>query len=105
MPNELKPERRPEMEQYVSMADETDRLQRAYRLVALEMERARRWPAMNSAHEGYAVLAEEVDELWEHVKVQQGKRDVPAMAYEAIQTAAMAIRFAVDVCRKDVANR
>jgi hypothetical protein len=22
------------------------------------------WPAFNSAHEGYAVLLEEVDELW-----------------------------------------
>lgn len=26
-----------------------------------------RWPDFNSAHEGYAVLAEEVDELWTHV--------------------------------------
>lgn len=61
-----------------------------------------RWPPMNSAHEGYAVLAEEVDELWDHVKVQQGKRDVVEMTYEAVQVAAMALRFIVDVGRPEV---
>lgn len=69
-----------------------------FSLVGNELARAQRWPAMNSAHEGYAVLLEEVDELWEHVKVKQGERDVHEMAYEAIQVAAMAIRFVVDVC-------
>lgn len=29
------------------------------------------WPPFNSAHEGYGVLAEEVDELWAHVKMNQ----------------------------------
>lgn len=58
-----------------------------------------KYPPMNSAHEGYAVLDEEVDELWDHVKVKQGKRDVDAMRKEAIQIAAMAIRFAVDCCK------
>lgn len=70
-----------------------------------ELERAMRWPPMNSAHEGYAVLAEEVDELWDHVKVQQGKRDVPEMVYEAVQVAAMALRFIVDVGRPEVAAK
>lgn len=60
---------------------------------------------MNSAHEGYAVLAEEVDELWDHVKVKQGKRDIPEMTYEAVQVAAMALRFIVDVCRPTVVNK
>lgn len=56
------------------------------------------WPAFNSAHEGFAVLAEEVDELWEHVKTNQRKRDLKAMRKEAIQVAAMAMRFALEVC-------
>jgi hypothetical protein len=60
---------------------------------------------MNSAHEGFAVLAEEVDELWDHVKVKQGKRDVPEMVYEAVQVAAMALRFIIDVGRPEVAAR
>ena len=64
-----------------------------------------RWPPMNSAHEAYAVLLEEVDELWEHVKVNQRIRDVPAMRREAIQVAAMAIRFIRDICDIEGAAR
>ncbi len=58
----------------------------------------RKFSRFNSAHEGYAVLLEEVDELWEHVKMKQSKRDIIEMRKEAIQIAAMAIRFAVDIC-------
>jgi len=57
-----------------------------------------KWPPFNSAHEGYAVLAEEVDELWDHVKVNQKKRDLPAMYKEAKQVAAMALRFMRECC-------
>jgi hypothetical protein len=70
-----------------------------------ELERASVWPAMNSAHEGYAVLAEEVDELWEHVKINQKKRDIVAMRKEAVQVAAMAIRFACEVCNEERGRR
>lgn len=64
-----------------------------------ELDRAlKTFPPFNSAHEGYSVLAEEVDELWEHVKVKQKNRDAEAMQKEAIQIAAMAIRFALEVC-------
>jgi hypothetical protein len=56
------------------------------------------YPAMNSAHEGYAVLLEEVDELWDQVKVKQGKRDVAKLRHEAVQVAAMALRLIVDIC-------
>lgn len=59
---------------------------------------AARWPPYNSAHEAFAVLLEEVDELWDHVKTNQKKRDVAAMRAEAIQIAAVAVRFAHDVC-------
>lgn len=60
----------------------------------------RRWPHFNSAHEGFSVLKEEVDELWEHVKTNQKKRDLNAMRKEAIQVAAMAMRFAIEVCNE-----
>lgn len=56
------------------------------------------WPPFNSAHEGYAVLLEEMDELWAHVKTNQKRRDLAAMRAEALQVAAMALRFAIDVC-------
>jgi NTP pyrophosphatase (non-canonical NTP hydrolase) len=58
----------------------------------------RNWPAFNSAHEGFAVLQEEMDELWEHVREKQKNRDLPAMRTEALQVAAMAVRFALEVC-------
>lgn len=64
-----------------------------------ELEFARsNYPSFSSAHEGYSILAEEVDELWTHVKVKQKNRDPEEMQKEAIQIAAMAIRFALDVC-------
>ena len=57
-----------------------------------------RFAPFNSAHEGFAVLKEEVDELWDEVKAKQGARDVDKMRKEAIQVAAMAMRFVIDVC-------
>jgi len=67
--------------------------------VAVEHGRAiRKFPSFHSAHEGFAVLLEEVEELKEHVFTNQGKRDIPAMRHEAIQVAAMALRFVIDCC-------
>lgn len=53
----------------------------------------------NNSHEGYAVLLEEVDELWNEVKTNQSSplRNIK-IRKEAIQVAAMAIRLIVDVC-------
>ena len=47
----------------------------------------------NSSHEGYAVLKEEVDELWDEVKSNCPDR----AREEAVQVAAMAIRFLIDI--------
>lgn len=69
----------------------------ALEVVAEAVKAAENWPAMNSAHEGYGVLMEEVDELWEHVRTKQKNRDLAAMRQEAIQIAAMALRFAVEI--------
>jgi hypothetical protein len=63
------------------------------------------WPAYNSAHEGYAVLLEEVDELWDEVKVNQKRRDLEKMRQEAIQVAAVAMRFALDICNEKRGRR
>jgi hypothetical protein len=63
------------------------------------------FPAMNSAHEGWAVIKEELDELWEHVRQKQGMRLPHRMRREAVQVAAMAIRFALDCCTVDRAQR
>jgi len=70
--------------------------------VKYELDRALfNWPPFNSAHEGYGVLLEELDELWAHVKTNQKRRDLVAMRNEAIQVAAMAMRFAIEVCDEE----
>jgi hypothetical protein len=77
---------------------------KAVQLVLDELARAtRKFGVFHSAHEGYAVIAEELDELWDEVKKNKGGVDYSApvarcrMAREAIQVAAMALRFLVDV--------
>lgn len=57
--------------------------------------------AFNSAHEGWATLFEEVDELWDEVKKSPKKREPEKMRREAVQVAAMALRFLRDVCDGD----
>lgn len=66
-----------------------------------ELRAARtKFAPFNSAHEGYAVILEELDELWEEVRKNQKVRSVERMRKEAIQVAAMALRFIEDVCDK-----
>lgn len=70
-------------------------------MVGCEVMRASaKYPPFNSAHEGYAVLLEEVEELWDEVKKSPAKRSPEAMRTEAIQVAAMAVRFLIDVCEE-----
>jgi hypothetical protein len=66
-------------------------------LVAEELTKARRkFEPFNSPHEGYAVIREELErELWAHVCDNTG-RSAEAMD-EAIQTAAMALRYVYDL--------
>jgi hypothetical protein len=57
------------------------------------------FPAFNSGHEGYAVLLEEVDELWEAVKLNKKRHPerYDLMRKECIQVGAMALRFLHDM--------
>lgn len=86
-------------------------------LVSRELAFARaKFPPMNSLHEGYAVLLEEMDELWEWIKQKQeitvnederragyllpavmGKRNQAAICEELVQIAAMAQRIFEDI--------
>jgi hypothetical protein len=54
-----------------------------------------KFPSFNSAHEGYAVIKEELDELWDAIK---GNMRPETLADEAKQVAAMALRFLTDCC-------
>lgn len=64
-----------------------------------------KWPRYNSAHEGLGILLEEVHELQHHVFTRQGARDLAAMRKEAIQVAAVALRFAAECCDEEVGRR
>lgn len=65
--------------------------------IALEAMDARlKFPPFNSSHEGYAVLAEELDELWDDVKAN----DVEHSIAEAVQVGAMALRYIADMRMK-----
>lgn len=71
----------------------------AYIPAVNELEWAKKsYPPMASPHEGYAILKEELDELWEEIKKKPRDRDVSKMRAEVIQVAAMALRFAEDLC-------
>lgn len=52
---------------------------------------------MRSAHEGYAVILEELDEVWEEVKKKTKDRDMVNLYTELIQVSAMAQKMAEDV--------
>ncbi|MEF2968340.1 hypothetical protein V3851_23805 [Paenibacillus sp. M1] len=62
--------------------------------VVMELRRAMgKFSPLASAHEGYAVLKEEVDEAWEAIKAN----DLIKARMEMTQVAAMAIRFLHDL--------
>ena len=61
----------------------------------------RNFPDFHSSHEGFAVLKEEVDELWDEVKANKLCESKQRQRNEAIQIAAMAIRFVIDCCEED----
>ena len=69
-------------------------------IVAIKAEyenASRKYPPFHSTHEGYAVIQEEVDELWDLVKRNKGITGNDDMRKECIQIAAMAIRFIWDL--------
>ncbi len=55
-----------------------------------------KFPPFNSAHEGWAVLYEEVDEIWDEVRAD----NLDAAIAEAIQAGAMCVRFVADMRAK-----
>lgn len=54
-----------------------------------------RWAA--SAHEQHSVIREELEELWDHVRADTGTG--AEARKEAIQIAAMAVRYVLEICK------
>ena len=75
----------------VPLSDILDELSRA--------ERKFPRPFINP-HEGFSVLSEEMDELKKEVYQQQDDYNLALMRKEAIQVAAMAMRFLKDCCSR-----
>ena len=68
---------------------------KAIELIIKEYKQAEnKFGVFNSDHEGYAVILEEMDELWDTIKTNDRKN----RNKEAIQVAAMTLRFLVDCC-------
>jgi len=71
----------------------------AFELVETELRKAMAdHGSMKSPHEGWAVILEEVEELWDEIKLR--KPDEHRMQKEAVQVAAMGIRFLIDLFDK-----
>lgn len=69
--------------------------------VAFELEQATKTHGpLNSAHEAYAVMLEEVEEFWAEVKLKRNLRSKDRMRNELVQVAAMALRTIIDVVEK-----
>jgi molybdopterin biosynthesis enzyme len=73
-----------------------DEVLAVHAVVAEYLSASRKHPKFNSAHEGYAVILEEMDELKD--EVWKRHHDAELMRKEAVQVAAMALRFLTDVC-------
>lgn len=54
---------------------------------------------MHSPHEGHSVIREELQELWDHVKADTGRS--AGARHEAIQVAAMGVRYLMDLVPVD----
>ena len=67
-------------------------------VIAELRDATQRFGAFNSTHEGIAVILEEYRELESEVFKKQKDYDMSKMRKEAIQLAAMAIRYVMDLC-------
>lgn len=75
--------------------------QQILREIGEELERAEfKFPPFNSAHEGYAVILEELDELWHEIKNNKRPQSHVRQRKEAIQVGAMAARFVLMIDSK-----
>jgi hypothetical protein len=71
-----------------------ERLKHFVKLAQVELELAiSDWPPFRDKHEAYAHILEELDELWDAIRSDEGTE---TMIHEALQVAAMAIRFCID---------
>jgi len=75
------------------------RTDEAFKLIEHEYLRASDlYPDLHSNHEAYAVIKEEVDELWDEVKKNKDTNGNKQIRNELIQIGAMVIRYLENLC-------
>ena len=76
-----------------------EKLQLVTEKIFNEVKRAKKLFPNNfvNQHEAYAVILEEVDELWHEIKKNQRNYDLDAQRKEATQAAAMLCRLLVEL--------
>lgn len=79
--------------------EQTDVIQAICKVLTEFNTASYKFPPFNSAHEGFAVLKEEVDELWDEVKLKKVTKQ--RLRAEAVQVGAMALRFIIDMEKWD----
>lgn len=71
-----------------------------------EYKRARsRHAPMHSYHEAYAIILEELDEFWEHVRKYPKEYNPDEIYNELVQIAAMALSAATELAMPDIGAR
>jgi len=64
-----------------------------------EVERANSlYPAFHSNHEAYAVILEELDEVWDEIKKSKEVTGNEQIKSELIQVAAMCVKYIENLC-------
>lgn len=83
----------------MELEDYNTKMQYALMQIGDEVRRAKRLYSNNfiNQHEAYAVILEEVDELWEEIKKNQKNYDIDKQRTEAKQAAAMLVRLMVEL--------
>ena len=77
------------------LPDDALRIEAMTRIEDELFDAVHKFPPFNSPHEGYAVIREELEELWAHAKANTGLS--PEAMKEAIQVATMAVRYFIDM--------
>ena len=74
-------------------------------LAAQLKKNAEKFPPFHNAHDGYAHLLEEVDELKAHVWTNEKHRNLRDMRKEAIDVASVALQIAMHICNEERGRR
>jgi NTP pyrophosphatase (non-canonical NTP hydrolase) len=75
------------------------RIDEALKLIEIEYLRASElYPDLHSNHEAYAVIKEEIDELWDEIKKSKDIKGNQKIRKELIQVGAMVLRYLNNLC-------